>query len=101
MSSLLLFWRHLFGEDVEPLKCKLVAALQDKYDGEEFSAVTQTQIFGSIGRILGLLTLVAASVLIWGESGTVTIRHTSPGRASARYTPSGWCSRTGRSSRRP
>ena len=47
---------------IEPLQAKLVAALHDKYDGEEFSAVTQTQILGTIGRILGLLTLVLAAI---------------------------------------
>jgi len=47
---------------VEPLRKKLVAALQDKYTGEEFSAVTQSQILGTIGRILGLLTLVLAAI---------------------------------------
>ena len=36
--------------------------MRDKYDGEEFSAVTQTQILGTIGRILGLLTLVLAAI---------------------------------------
>jgi putative ABC transport system permease protein len=50
------------ADDVEPLQRKLTAALQDKYDGEEFSAVTQTQILGTIGRILGLLTLVLAAI---------------------------------------
>ena len=50
------------ADDVEPLQLKLVAALQEKYDGEEFSAVTQTQILGTIGRILGLLTLVLAAI---------------------------------------
>ncbi|MBA2555698.1 MAG: ABC transporter permease [Geodermatophilaceae bacterium] len=50
------------AEDVEPLQSRLTAALQDKYDGEEFSAVTQTQILGTIGRILGLLTLVLAAI---------------------------------------
>ena len=50
------------ADDVEPLQRKLVAALQDKYDGEEFSAVTQTQILGTIGRILGLLTLVLSAI---------------------------------------
>ena len=50
------------ADDVEPLQRRLVAALQDKYDGEEFSAVTQTQILGTIGRILGLLTLVLAAI---------------------------------------
>ncbi len=50
------------ADDVEPLQKRLTAALQDKYDGEEFSAVTQTQILGTIGRILGLLTLVLAAI---------------------------------------
>ncbi len=50
------------ADDVEPLQKKLTAALTDKYDGEEFSAVTQTQILGTIGRILGLLTLVLAAI---------------------------------------
>jgi putative ABC transport system permease protein len=39
-----------------------VAALKDKYTGEEFSAVTQSQILGTIGRILNLLTLVLAAI---------------------------------------
>jgi putative ABC transport system permease protein len=50
------------ADDVEPLQKKLTRALQDKYDDEEFSAVTQTQILGTIGRILGLLTLVLAAI---------------------------------------
>jgi putative ABC transport system permease protein len=50
------------ADDVEPLQGKLTAALRDKYDGEEFSAVTQTQILGTIGRILGLITLVLAAI---------------------------------------
>lgn len=50
------------ADAVEPLRKRLVAALQDKYRGEEFSAVTQTQILGTIGRILGLLTLVLAAI---------------------------------------
>jgi putative ABC transport system permease protein len=49
-------------DDIEPLQKRLVAALQDKYTDEEFSAVTQTQILGTIGRILGLLTLVLAAI---------------------------------------
>jgi putative ABC transport system permease protein len=39
-----------------------VSALRERYEGEEFSAVTQTQILGTIGRILGLLTLVLAAI---------------------------------------
>jgi putative ABC transport system permease protein len=50
------------ADDVESLQGKLTAALRDKYDGEEFSAVTQTQILGTIGRILGLLTLVLSAI---------------------------------------
>jgi putative ABC transport system permease protein len=50
------------ADAVEPLRKKLVTALQDKYTGEEFSAVTQSQILGTIGRILGLLTLVLSAI---------------------------------------
>jgi putative ABC transport system permease protein len=50
------------ADSVDELQPRLVAALQDRYDGEEFSAVTQTQILGTIGRILGLLTLVLAAI---------------------------------------
>jgi putative ABC transport system permease protein len=49
-------------DDVAPLQGRLVSALQDKYPDEEFSAVTQTQILGTIGRILGLLTLVLTAI---------------------------------------
>ena len=49
-------------EGIDALQARLVAALQDKYEGEEFSAVTQTQILGTIGRILSLLTLVLAAI---------------------------------------
>jgi putative ABC transport system permease protein len=49
-------------EGIEVLQDRLVTALQDRYQGEEFSAVTQTQILGTIGRILGLLTLVLAAI---------------------------------------
>ncbi len=47
---------------VEPLQEEIVEALQDKYPGDEFSAVTQTQILGTLGTILGLLTLVLAAI---------------------------------------
>jgi putative ABC transport system permease protein len=50
------------SDDVEPLQKKLVAALQHKYTGQAFSAVTQSQILGTIGRILGLLTLVLSAI---------------------------------------
>jgi putative ABC transport system permease protein len=50
------------ADSVEELQPRLVSALRDRYEGEEFSAVTQTQILGTIGRILGLLTLVLAAI---------------------------------------
>ena len=50
------------ADSVAELQPRLVAALADRYEGEEFSAVTQTQILGTIGRILGLLTLVLAAI---------------------------------------
>jgi putative ABC transport system permease protein len=50
------------ADSVEELQPRLVAALKERYQGEEFSAVTQTQILGTIGRILGLLTLVLAAI---------------------------------------
>jgi putative ABC transport system permease protein len=48
--------------DVQATGDKVVAALKAKYRGEEFTAVTQTQILGTIGRILSLLTLVLAAI---------------------------------------
>jgi putative ABC transport system permease protein len=47
---------------VDELQPRLLEALERRYPGEEFSAVTQTQILGTIGRILGLLTLVLAAI---------------------------------------
>jgi putative ABC transport system permease protein len=49
-------------EDIPRLQRELVRALTREYPGEEFSAVTQTQILGTIGRILGLLTAVLAAI---------------------------------------
>ena len=48
--------------EVEPLRHRLVGALQDKYTGARFSSLSQTQILGTVGRILGLLTLVLAAI---------------------------------------
>ena len=48
--------------DVEPLRPRLKAALGQRYPGQQFSAVTQTQILGTIGRILSLLTLVLSAI---------------------------------------
>jgi putative ABC transport system permease protein len=39
-----------------------LAVLADRYPDEEFSAVTQDQILGTVGRILGLLTSVLAAI---------------------------------------
>ncbi len=39
-----------------------LAALADAYPDQEFSAVTQDQILGTLGRILGLLTSVLAAI---------------------------------------
>jgi putative ABC transport system permease protein len=47
---------------IGPLSDQVVAALEAKYPGEQFSAVTQTQILGTIGKILSLLTLVLAAI---------------------------------------
>ncbi len=49
-------------DSVDELQGRLVAALEQKYPGQKFSAVTQTQILGTIGTILGLLTLVLAAI---------------------------------------
>ncbi len=49
-------------DGIEDLQDRLVTALQEEYPGDEFSAVTQTQILGTIGRILNLLTLVLAAI---------------------------------------
>ncbi len=65
------------ADAVAPLQKRLVSALRDKYEGEEFSAVTQTQILGTVGRILGLLTIVLAAIaaisLIVGGVGVSNI----------------------------
>jgi putative ABC transport system permease protein len=49
-------------DDVDPVRHEVVQALQDKYPDEKFSAVTQSQILGALGEILGLLTLVLAAI---------------------------------------
>ena len=51
------------ADDVEPLQEQARRRrCRTSTTGEEFSAVTQTQILGTIGRILGLLTLVLAAI---------------------------------------
>lgn len=48
--------------EIGALSSSLVTALQNEYTGMQFSAVTQSQILGTIGRILSLLTLVLAAI---------------------------------------
>jgi putative ABC transport system permease protein len=47
---------------IDALGERIVADLEDRYPGERFSAVTQEQILGVVGRILSLLTLVLAAI---------------------------------------
>jgi putative ABC transport system permease protein len=47
---------------ISGLQGDLVNALQRKYSGEKFSAVTQTQLLGTIGKVLGALTGVLAAI---------------------------------------
>ncbi|MFE3451360.1 ABC transporter permease [Nonomuraea sp. NPDC059194] len=49
-------------DEIEPLQQKVVAALGERYPGERFSAVTQTQLLGTIGSVLGMLTGVLAAI---------------------------------------
>jgi len=49
-------------DGIPALQDALLVGLRDKYPGEKFSAVTQTQILGAVGTILGLLTLVLAAI---------------------------------------
>ncbi|MCU1672201.1 MAG: permease [Frankiales bacterium] len=49
-------------EDIPQVRKQTLAVLADRYPDEEFSAVTQDQILGTVGRILGLLTTVLAAI---------------------------------------
>ncbi|MEO3811282.1 ABC transporter permease [Sphaerisporangium sp. B11E5] len=49
-------------DEIEPLRQKVVQALAERYPGERFSAVTQTQLLGTIGSVLGMLTGVLAAI---------------------------------------
>ncbi|MFI7438480.1 ABC transporter permease [Nonomuraea indica] len=49
-------------DEIEPLQRKVVDALTARYPGEKFSAVTQTQLLGTIGSVLGMLTGVLAAI---------------------------------------
>ncbi len=50
------------ADDVGRVQETALDVLADRYPDEEFSAVTQDQILGTIGRILGLLTTVLAAI---------------------------------------
>ncbi|WP_030163771.1 ABC transporter permease [Spirillospora albida] len=47
---------------VPRLQAEVVDALERKYRGERFSAITQTQLLGTIGTVLGALTGVLAAI---------------------------------------
>lgn len=47
---------------VEEVQADVLAALEEQYPDDEFSAVTQTQILGTVGSILSILTLVLAAI---------------------------------------
>jgi putative ABC transport system permease protein len=49
-------------ESIDEVSEQALAVLADRYPDEEFSAVTQDQILGTIGRILGLLTTFLAAI---------------------------------------
>ena len=48
--------------DIPEVRKQALGVLADRYPDEEFSAVTQDQILGTVGRILGLLTTVLAAI---------------------------------------
>ena len=49
-------------ESIDEVSAQALDVLAERYPDEEFSAVTQDQILGTIGRILGLLTTVLAAI---------------------------------------
>ncbi len=49
-------------DGIDEVRSEALAVLADRYPDEEFSAVTQDQILGTVGRILGLLTSVLAAI---------------------------------------
>jgi putative ABC transport system permease protein len=50
------------AERIDALGSQIESGLEDRYRGQKFSAVTQEQILGVLGDILGLLTLVLAAI---------------------------------------
>jgi putative ABC transport system permease protein len=49
-------------DQIDDVSDAALAALESRYPDQEFSAVTQDQILGTVGRILGLLTTVLAAI---------------------------------------
>jgi len=49
-------------DGIEALGRRIVGVLEDRYPGEKFSAVTQEQILGVVGRILSILTFVLVAI---------------------------------------
>ncbi|MFC4529817.1 ABC transporter permease [Sphaerisporangium dianthi] len=49
-------------DEIEPLRQRVLRGLEGRYPGERFSAVTQTQLLGTIGSVLGMLTGVLAAI---------------------------------------
>ncbi|MDP9433598.1 MAG: ABC transporter permease [Actinomycetota bacterium] len=49
-------------DEIDRVRRDALTALKDRYPEQKYSAVTQTQILGTIGRILGLLTSVLAAI---------------------------------------
>ncbi|MDX6741786.1 ABC transporter permease [Actinocorallia sp. A-T 12471] len=50
------------ADAVTALQPRIVSALEDAHPGERFSAVTQTQLLGTIGTVLSVLTAVLAAI---------------------------------------
>jgi putative ABC transport system permease protein len=49
-------------DSIDGIKERSLEALAEEYPDQEFAAVTQTDILGTLGSILGLLTLVLAAI---------------------------------------
>lgn len=47
---------------IDSLQQRILDAFAERYPGERFSAVTQTQLLGTIGTVLGMLTGVLAAI---------------------------------------
>ncbi|WP_067466910.1 ABC transporter permease [Actinomadura macra] len=64
-------------DDVPRLQTEMVDALQRKYRGESFSAITRTQLLGTVGKVFGaltgVLTGIAAISLLVGGVGVANI----------------------------